>query len=177
VTQVENRVNELDGKMAQMDQEIQSLYLKLRQSRGNQRDFLKQKLLHLLKRRKMMGSQQKNYFNHQMALDNVAFTQENIQNTMEMATAMKQGYQANMDLMKSVDIDQLADIKADMQDMMWECNQINEQLNYDLEDDVDEDDIDQELADIENDLKLQGMLGPNANAGQGQQNKLGGLTN
>ena len=176
MTQVENRVNELDGKIAQMDQEIQSLYLKLRQTRGNQRDFLKQKLLHLLKRRKMMGSQQKNYFSHQMALDNVAFTQENIQNTMEMATAMKQGYQANMEIMKGVDLDQLADIKADMQDMMWECNNINEQLNYDLEDDVDEDDIDQELADIENDLKLQGMLGPNANAGQQQQNKLGGLT-
>lgn len=90
---------------------------------------------------------------------------------------MKQGYQANMAMMKDVDIDKLQDIKDDMQDMMWECNQVNEALNYDLEDDVDEDDIDAELADIENDLKLQGMLGPQTNQPQGRQDKLGGLTN
>ena len=67
-----------------MDAEIQQLYIKLRATRGTQRDFLKQKLVNMLKRRKMMGNQQKNYMQHQMALDNVAFTQENIQNTMEM---------------------------------------------------------------------------------------------
>jgi charged multivesicular body protein 5 len=67
-----------------MDDEIQQLYLKLRSTRGTQRDFMKQKLVNLLKRRKLLGSQQKNYMSHQMALDNVAFTQENIQNTMEM---------------------------------------------------------------------------------------------
>jgi charged multivesicular body protein 5 len=83
---VENRVNELDGKVNAMDAEIQQLYLKLRSCRGTQRDFMKQKLVHLLKRRKLLGGQQKNYFSHQMALENVAFTQENIQNTMEMVS-------------------------------------------------------------------------------------------
>ena len=90
---------------------------------------------------------------------------------------MKQGYQANMEMMKNVDIDKLQDIKDEMQDMMWECNQINDALNYDLEDDVDEDEIDAELAEIENDLKLQGMLGPQANKPQAESNRLGGLTN
>ena len=77
-------MNELDSKINAMDAEIQQLYLKLRSTRGTQRDFMKQKLVNLLKRRKMLGGQQKNYMQHQMALDNVAFTQENIQNTMEM---------------------------------------------------------------------------------------------
>jgi altronate dehydratase len=92
---------------------------------------------------------------------------------------MKQGYQANMEMMKNVDIDALQDMKADMQDMMWECNQINDALNYDLEDEDYDEDIDAELADIENDLKLQGMLGPKTNqqALPSQGNKLGGLTN
>lgn len=90
---------------------------------------------------------------------------------------MKQGYAANMAMMKNVDIDKLQDIKDDMQDMMWECNAINDALNYDLEDDVDEDDIDAELAEIENDLKLQGMLGPQQNQPQANTNRLGGLTN
>jgi charged multivesicular body protein 5 len=81
---IENRVTELDSKTAALDKQIQDMYLKLRSCRGNQRDFLKQQLVQLLKRRKMVGNQQKNYMQHQMALDNVAFTQENIQNTMEM---------------------------------------------------------------------------------------------
>lgn len=90
---------------------------------------------------------------------------------------MKQGYQANLAMMKGVDIDKLQDIKDEMQDMMWECNAINDALNYDLEDDVDEDEIDAELAEIENDLKLQGMLGPQAAKPQADGNRLGNLTN
>lgn len=177
MTQIENRVNEIDGKIAGMDQEINSLYMKLRSSRGNQKSFLKQRLVQLLKRRKMMGNQMGTYFNHQAALENVAFTQESIQNTMEMAQAMKQGYEANMTAMKKVDVDALQDIKDNMQDMMWECEAINDALNYDM-DDVDEDDIDDELADIENDLKLQGLIEPAQKHQQGPaQNKIGGLTN
>lgn len=85
---MENRVTELDSKVTAMDNEINQLYMKLRSTRGTQRDFLKQKLVNLLKRRKMIGNQQKNYMQHQMALDNVAFTQENIQNTMEMVRSV-----------------------------------------------------------------------------------------
>lgn len=89
---------------------------------------------------------------------------------------MKQGYEANMTAMKKVDVDALQDIKDNMQDMMWECEAINEALNYDM-DDVDEDDIDDELADIENDLKLQGLIEPAQKNQQGpSQNKIGGLT-
>jgi uncharacterized protein YwgA len=89
---------------------------------------------------------------------------------------MKQGYEANMTAMKKVDVDALQDIKDNMQDMMWECEAINEALNYDM-DDVDEDDIDDELADIENDLKLQGLIEPTQKNQQGpSQNKIGGLT-
>lgn len=162
---MENRVNELDSKTVALDNEIKDLFVKVRNSRGSQQTMLKQKLMMLMKRRKMLDNQTKNYMNQQMALDNVAFTQENIQNTMEMAAAMKQGLSANMEAMKGINIDQLQDLKDDMQDMMWECNQINDALNYDLDDDVDEDELDAELAEFENELKIQGMLGPNANKG------------
>lgn len=54
---VENRVLELDNKATAVDLEIQQLYLKLRSQRGTQRDFTKQKLMNLLKRRKMVGNQ------------------------------------------------------------------------------------------------------------------------
>lgn len=43
---------------------------------------------------------------------------------------------------------------------------------YDM-DDIDEDDIDEELAEIENDLQLQGLVGPQSNQQQqGNYNQL-----
>ena len=42
---------------------------------------------------------------------------------------------------------------------------------YDM-DDIDEDDIDAELAEIENDMQIQGMMGNQQNANQQQHNPL-----
>lgn len=104
-----------------MDQEIQQMYLQLRSTRGTQRQYLKQRLVQLLKRRKQYGKQVGNYMKHQMVLDNIAFTHENVQNTIDMAQAMKQSNEAQKNLMKNIDLDKLEDMRDDMQDMMWEA--------------------------------------------------------
>lgn len=44
----------------------------------------KQRCLMVLKKRKMYDNQLKNYMNQQMTLDQVAFTSESIQNTIDM---------------------------------------------------------------------------------------------
>lgn len=51
---------------------------------------------------------------HQMALDQVAYTQENIQNTIEMCTAIKQGNEAQRNMMKQIDLDKMEDMRDDM---------------------------------------------------------------
>ena len=114
-------MNDIDAKCAKMDQEIQSVYQQLRSCRGSQKQYLKQRLVQLLKRRKMYGKRVGNYMKHQMVLDNVAFTNENIQNTIDMCQAMKQSNEAQKALMKKIDLDKMEDIRDDMQDMMWEA--------------------------------------------------------
>lgn len=104
-----------------MDQEIAELYQKVRCARGAQKNQMKQRLLQLLKRRKMYSNQMGNYIRNQNVIDNMAFTHENIQNTMEMAEAMKQSNEAHQQMMKGINIDKLEDMRDDMQDMMWEA--------------------------------------------------------
>lgn len=75
---VDNRINDLDNKTAKLDQEIADMYMKLRNARGPQRNNLKQALVQKLKRRKMLNQQTGQYMKHQMTLDQISYTQENI---------------------------------------------------------------------------------------------------
>ena len=68
----------------------------------------------------MYTNQLNTFMRNQGVLDNIAFTHENIQNTMEMTQAMKAGNEAHQAMMKDIDIDKLQDMQDDMQDMMWE---------------------------------------------------------
>ena len=54
----------------------------------------------VLKKRKMYDNQLKNYMSQQMTLDQVAFTAESIQNTIQMV--MSDGYLGNHDEGSSV---------------------------------------------------------------------------
>ena len=56
--------------------------------------------------------------------------------------------------MKDLDIDELADLREEMDEMVYESNQINEMLNRDYACDVDEDDLDAELKELEDDMFL-----------------------
>ena len=48
----------------------------------------KQRCVNVLKKRKQYDNQLKNYMNQQFTLDQVAFTSESIQNTIEMVDAI-----------------------------------------------------------------------------------------
>lgn len=111
---VDNRINDLDNKTAKLDAEIADMYMKLRNARGPQRNNLKQALVQKLKRRKMLNQQTGQYMKHQMTLDQIAYTQENIQNTLEMCTAIKQSNEAQKAMMKEIDLDKLEDMRDDM---------------------------------------------------------------
>ena len=56
-------------------------------------------------------------------------------------------------------MDDLADTMADQREMMMEVEMMNEEMNAQMDNSYDEDDLDEELANIENDLELQNMMG------------------
>jgi len=59
--------------------------------------------------------------------------------------------------MKDIDLDELADLRDDMEEMKYESEEINEMMNMDFGLDVDEDELDEELADLDDEMFLESL--------------------
>ena len=57
--------------------------------------------------------------------------------------------------MKDLDMDELEDLRDDMEDMKFESEEINEMMNMDFGCDIDEDELDDELAELDEELFLE----------------------
>jgi charged multivesicular body protein 5 len=162
---MDNRISDMTNKIKALDTEIQELYQKARNSRGAEQKFVKQRLLNLLKKRKMYEGQVGHYYSAQNNLDNIAFTNENIQNTIDMAVTLKESNQVQQQAMKNIDMDEMADLADQQREMQMDVQMMNEEMNRNYDNDFDEDDLDDELAELENDMKLQTLMkdgNPNA---------------
>ncbi len=60
-------------------------------------------------------------------------------------------------MMKEIDLDELADLRDDMEDMKYEREEINEMMNMDFGLDVDEDELDEELAELDDEMFLESL--------------------
>ena len=60
-------------------------------------------------------------------------------------------------MMKEIDLDELADLRDDMEDMKYESEEINEMMNMDFGLDVDEDELDEELAELDDEMFLESL--------------------
>ena len=76
----------LQEKVNDLDKQIAVLYKKTKNSRGASQRMNKQRLLLLMKKKKMYTNQLNNLMNQQFTIDQLAFTKENIQNTIEMVS-------------------------------------------------------------------------------------------
>ena len=70
--------------MTKLDLEAKDLLEKSKKAKGSAKDMYKQRCVQVLKKRKQYDNQLKGYMNQQFTLDQVAFTSDNIQNTIEM---------------------------------------------------------------------------------------------
>lgn len=122
------------------------------------------KALMILKRRKMYEAQLNSVQNQQFNIDQVQFTSETIQTTIDAAAGMKQAAIAQKELMKNLNLDQLEDLQDDMQDMMEDQQEIQDILGRDFAiDGYDEAEIEAELDELDGDIvneKLEGNAAP-----------------
>ncbi len=71
--------------------------------------------------------------------------------------------------MKNIDIDELDDLRYEMDEMVWESNEINDMLNRDYAVDVDEDELDNELRELDDGMFMD-VLDQNQNKKQENNN-------
>mmetsp|Transcript_28241 Transcript_28241/g.91465 ORF Transcript_28241/g.91465 Transcript_28241/m.91465 type:complete len:150 (-) Transcript_28241:57-506(-) len=94
-------------------------------------------------------------------MEQASFAHENIKTAINTSQAMKGGTAALKAEMKNVSIDDIEDNLDDMADLLDMTNEIQEAMarSYGVSDDIDEADLDDELAAIDEQLALDDELG------------------
>lgn len=69
-----------------------------------------------------------------------------------MGAAMKQAVSAQKQMFDQVNLDELEDLRDDMDDMQYESDYMNEMLNRNYAIDVDESELDEEFAQLDNEI-------------------------
>lgn len=82
--------------------------------------------------------------------------------------ALRDATIAQKNVMKDINLDELADLRDEMDEMMYETNEINEMLNRDYMVDVDEGDLDEQLRDLDNEFFMEMMTNQNKPQAQAQ---------
>ena len=148
------RTKVLEGKVNDCTRQLNQLKESMKKQTGLAYKSSKQKALTILKRRKMYEAQLNSVLNQQFNIDQVQFTSESIQGTLDMAAGMKQATLAQKQLMKGMNLDNLEDLHDEMQDMMEDQEEIQEILgrDYAMGEDYDEEEIEAELEALDGEI-------------------------
>jgi len=92
----------------------------------------------------MYEDQTNNYYSSQGALDNIAFTNENIQNNLDMCTMLKESNEIQKKHMEKIDMDQMQDTMMDQREMQMEVTLMNEEMKAQMDNSYDSDDLDEQ---------------------------------
>lgn len=76
---------------------------------------------------------------------------------------MKQAVNTQKNIMKDLNLDEVEDLKDDMEEMMWETDQINDTLNRNYNLDIDEMDLDNEMKELDDELFKEAISNPQGN--------------
>jgi charged multivesicular body protein 5 len=153
---LDTRVTTLDEKIKKLDVELSGYKAQLAKTRPGTpaNNALKQKALRVLKQKKMYEAQRDQMMGQSFNMEQAYFATQTIQDTIQTVQAMKVGAQAMKQQFKQIKINEIENLQDDMQDLLDTNNEIQDILgrSYSLPTDVDEDDLDAELAMLQDEL-------------------------
>jgi charged multivesicular body protein 5 len=125
--------------------------------KGAARNQVQKRALRVLKQKKMYENQRDNLMQQSFNLDQTKFAQETAKDTHHMVAAMKQANTELKTQFKTLDIDEIEDMQDDMEDIMEMNNDIQEALGrqFDVPDELDEDDLLDELEALDDELEME----------------------
>ena len=108
-----------------------------------------------LKRKKMYEQQRDQMAGQAFNIEQTSFAIDSIKDTQTTVAAMKAAATTLKAETKKLNIDQIEDTQDDLQDMMEDMNEINDMMGraYGMPDEIDEADLDAELACLEDELE------------------------
>lgn len=109
----------------------------------------------ILKQKKMYEKQKETTMNQQFNVDQIMFAQETLKETASTVSAMKDANKSLKKQFKQINISKVEDLQDDMSDLLEQAEEVQNALSRSYAtDDVDEADLEAELAAMEDDPSL-----------------------
>merc|ERR1719272_2038540 len=122
---------------------------------GPAKQQVQKRAMAILKQKKMYENQREQTRNQQFNMDQVMFAQESLAETANTVGAMKDANKALKKQFKAIDINQVEDMQDDMSDLLEQAEEIQSAMGRSYNtDDIDEADLEAELAAMEDDPSL-----------------------
>ena len=152
VTHLESRMKHLDAQLLEIKKQMQTTP-KVAQTR------LRQRAKMLLQQRKMLEQQWMQLAGQLGNIEQIRTAHSQIETTTEMVAVMKEGQKQLQKQMKAVDISKVETMQDDMQDMLADVQDLQDIMgrSYNLEGEVDEDELDAEFAALDEESVMSGL--------------------
>jgi len=156
-TRVDGRVKAVEDKISALNTELKGYQAQLKRVKGSGASGIKQRALQALKRKKMYEQQRDQLLGQQFNIDQTSFHIESAKDTVEQVSAMKgAAVTLKATAQEMPDIDDIEDTMDDLAEQFEEMNEIQDSLgrSYGVGDDVDEADLESELAALEDEFDM-----------------------
>jgi len=157
---LEKRGDTVDAKIKKLDMELAKHRELIKKARpGPAQEAAKRRALQVLKQKRLYEGQRETLYNQQFNVEQVNFAAQSAQDTVQQVHAMKAAASELKTQFKSKEfnIDAIDALQDEMADLMDYSNEIQETLgrNYNVPDDIDEDELLGELDALEADMALE----------------------
>eukprot|EP00316_Scyphosphaera_apsteinii_P016900 CAMPEP_0119346550 /NCGR_PEP_ID=MMETSP1333-20130426/108059_1 /TAXON_ID=418940 /ORGANISM="Scyphosphaera apsteinii, Strain RCC1455" /LENGTH=201 /DNA_ID=CAMNT_0007359051 /DNA_START=123 /DNA_END=728 /DNA_ORIENTATION=+ len=153
---MEKRGESLDQKIMKLDKELARYTDQMKKMRpGPAKQSVQKRALAILKQKKMYESQKEKTMAQQFNIDQIMFTQDTLKETAGTVSAMRDANKALKKQFKQINVNEVEDLQDDMSDLLEQAEEIQTALGRSYNtDDVDEADLEAELAMMEDDPSL-----------------------
>jgi len=153
---MEKRGESIDQKIMKLDKELGRYTEQLKKMKpGPAKQTVQKRAMAILKQKKMYEGQKEQTMNQQFNMDQIMFAQEGLKETASTVAAMKDANKALKKQFKQININQVEDMQDDMADLLEQAEEVQNAMGRSYNtDDIDEADLEAELAAMEDDPSL-----------------------
>jgi len=154
-SKIDERITSLDETIKKLDNELRKYKEQLKKAKGPTATRIKQRAMQTLQRKRNYEKQRDQLAGQQFNIQSTTMAIESVQNTVTTVAAMKEATSTLKSEFKKININEVEDIVDDLADEMDDIDEINEIMgrSYGVPDDLDEEDLDAELACLEDELE------------------------
>lgn len=153
---MEKRGESLDTKIQKLDKELARYTEQMKKMKpGPAKQAVQKRAMAILKQKKMYEGQKEKTMNQQFNMEQIMFAQDGLKETADTVSAMKTANKELKKQFKAININQVDDLQDDMADLLEQAEEVQAALGRSYNtDDIDEADLEAELAAMEDDPSL-----------------------